>query len=88
MTFEEFDSQISALLKMLPNGTVAELTDCEIAWWNGDHMIYAWIGECCTGYTSTNTIPQLLEFDPSDDWRHFQNWFVAWIAAPQFSCSL
>lgn len=49
MRFDEFDARLTRLLRALPDGTIAELTDGMIAWWGGARTVYAWIGDSARG---------------------------------------
>ncbi|AXF03565.1 hypothetical protein [Paraburkholderia hospita] len=79
MRFDEFDARLSRLLRALPDGTIAELTDGMIAWWGGARTVYAWIGD--GGLDQ----PGARELDLADDWGQFHDWLAAWIDEPRFS---
>ena len=81
MKFEEFDARLSRLLVMMPAGTIADLTDSMIAWWNGTRTIYARIGKEDAGSSGLLT----RELDLADDWGQFHDWLTAWIDEPRFS---
>ncbi len=38
---EDFDLRLTRMLHSLPAGTIAELADCWIAWWDGARTMYA-----------------------------------------------
>ncbi|CAH2771962.1 MAG: hypothetical protein CBARDCOR_2101 [uncultured Caballeronia sp.] len=40
---EAFDNQIGMFLRDLPRGTVAELTDFAVAYWDGRQVVYAYL---------------------------------------------
>lgn len=79
MRFDEFDARLSQLLRALPDGTIAELTDGMIGWWSGTRTVYAWIGD------SGRSEPGARELDLADDWGQFHDWLEAWIDEPRFS---
>ncbi|SEJ73987.1 hypothetical protein [Paraburkholderia diazotrophica] len=82
MRFEEFDTRLSRLLVTMPAGTIADLTDGMIAWWNGTRTIYAWIG---SGDDDRRGGLHARELDLADDWGQFHDWLAAWINEPRFS---
>ncbi len=79
LTPEACNDQIRMLLLDLPRGTVAELTDFAVAYWDGRRVVYA--------YSCDDRPDQIEEeFDPSDCvWLDLRPEFAAWIAAPRFS---
>jgi hypothetical protein len=80
MRFDEFDMKLSAFLKGLPAGTVADLTDDMIAWWDGRSTVYA-------SFDSRKSTPT-REINLSENWEHFRDWLCAWMEHPQFSGAL
>jgi hypothetical protein len=79
MRFDEFDARLSQLLRALPAGTIADLTDGMIAWWSGTRTVYAWVGD------GGRAGPGSRELDLADDWGQFHDWLAAWIDEPRFS---
>jgi len=73
------NDQIGMLLRDLPRGTVAELTDFAVAYWDGRRVVYAYLRD-----DRPDQIEE--EFDPSDCvWLDLRPEFAAWLAAPRFS---
>jgi hypothetical protein len=73
MLFVEFDARLSAVLKTLPNRTVADLTDEMIAWWDGSRTVYA------------STALETHEYPLAENWDRFSDWLRAWLDEPRFS---
>ena len=86
MRFDEFDARLSRLLRALPDGTIAELTDGMIAWWNGARVVYAWVGD--DAHDAAHDTAGVREVDVADDWGQFHDWLAAWIYEPRFSTRL
>jgi hypothetical protein len=67
-----FRLQLGMLLRDLPVGTVAELDDLCIAWWNGNDLVFAHVCE--------------EEFDLDDcEWHERREAFEAWLKEPKYS---
>jgi hypothetical protein len=79
MTLENFKSQLSMLLRDLPIGTTADLTDFAVAFWGGRELTFAFLHEDRPGEIDE-------EFDLDDyQWGEWEERFTAWAHAPKFS---
>jgi hypothetical protein len=67
------------LLRDLPMGTSADLTDCTVAWWDGHQVVFGFLCE-----DATDAIDE--EFDLGDyEWQEWQAGLTRWAAQPKFS---
>ena len=55
MQREDFEQQLTALLRDTGPDTVAELTDTAIAYWNGERLVYADVSAEGTGALAGNS---------------------------------
>ena len=79
MTFRKFDVNLGMMLRDVPRGTTADLTDLVIAYWGGKGVIYAYLRDDGRGLVEE-------EFDPEDLlWEEWRDPFRMWLAAPRFS---
>lgn len=79
MKLENFKSQLSMLLRDVPIGTTADLTDFAVAYWGGRQVTYAFLAEDGSGDIGE-------EFDPDDyQWSEWERALSAWSEAPKFS---
>jgi hypothetical protein len=74
-----FKLQVGMLLRDLPLGTVAELDDLCIAWWNGNDLVFAHLCD-----DDPDRIEE--EFDLDDcEWQERREAFEAWLKEPKYS---
>jgi hypothetical protein len=79
MKIEDFKSHLSMLLRDLPIGTTADLTDFAVAYWGGRELTFAFLSEDRPGEIDE-------EFDLDDyQWAEFEPAFSAWVQTPKFS---
>lgn len=79
MTQDDFVRHVSMLLRDVPRGTTADLTDCMVAYWNGYAVVFAFLCERGSGAIDE-------EFDLDDyEWQEWQSDFERWIESPVFS---
>lgn len=78
MRFEAFDLRLTRMLQSLPAGTIAELADCWIAWWDGACTMYARIG--ADGRPAGRHASDL-----AGEWEQWRDWLAVWIDEPRFS---
>jgi len=79
MKIEDFKSQLSILLRDVPRGTTADLSDFAVAWWSGHDVTYAFLQINETGLIEE-------EFELKDyGWEQWGPEFAAWVEAPKFS---
>lgn len=74
-----FRLQVGMLLRDLPPGTVAELDEFCIAWWNGNDLVFAHL---------CDDDPARLEeeFDLNDyEWHERREAYEAWLKEPKYS---
>ncbi|TAN01479.1 MAG: hypothetical protein EPN40_02545 [Rhodanobacteraceae bacterium] len=73
-----FKLQVGMLLRDLPPGTVAELDDLSIAWWNGKDVVFAYLRD-----DDTEKVEE--EFDLGDcEWQERRAAFEAWLKEPRY----
>lgn len=73
-----FRLQLGMLLRDLPVGTVAELDDLCIAWWNGNDLVFAHLCD-----DDPDRIEE--EFDLNDcEWQERREDFEAWLKEPKY----
>ncbi|MFM0572599.1 hypothetical protein PQQ88_30275 [Paraburkholderia caledonica] len=79
MTRHDFVHQLAMMLRDLPQGTVADLSDCMVAYWNGYSVVFAFLCERGTGAVDE-------EFDMDDYvWEDWRPAFESWLAEPIFT---
>jgi hypothetical protein len=67
------------LLRDLPIGTTADLSDFAVAWWNGRDVTYAFLRDDESGLIGE-------EFDLDDyQWGEWRETFSKWADSPKFS---
>lgn len=79
MTFTDFRDQLSMLLRDLPRGTAADITDFAVAYWDGRQVVYAFLRDEGCGRIEE-------EFDLTE--YEFEQWkdeLEEWAKAPSFS---
>lgn len=78
MKQKDFEQHVSMLLRDLPQGTTADLSDFAVAWWNGHDVTFAFLREDGDEIDA--------EFDLNDFvWNEWEPTFATWAAAPKFS---
>jgi len=76
---EAFESRLGMLLRDLPPGAAAELSDFAAAYWNGHELVYCFLRDDGSGQIDE-------EFDVADyDWSEWESEFSAWCKNPVFS---
>ena len=79
LSLETFQSQVGMLLRDLPPGTFAELSDFATAYWNGHELVYCFLHDDGSGQIDE-------EFDIADYvWNEWAPEFSAWCKKPVFS---
>ncbi len=79
MEREEFVTRLTSILQDAGPGTVAELTDTAIAYWNGERLVYAFLSAEGNG-------AQGEEFDlGAQRWAQWKDWLVDWLTDPLLS---
>lgn len=82
LSLETFQSQLGMLLRDLPPGSAAELSDFATAYWNGHEVVYCFLREDGSGQIDE-------EFDVADYvWREWAPEFSAWCEKPVLSARL
>jgi len=79
MTFTDFRNQLAMLLRDMPRGTSADITDFAVAYWDGRQVVYAFLRDDGSGLVDE-------EFDLTE--QEFDQWkdeLEAWAATPKFS---
>ena len=79
MQREDFEEQLTALLRDAGPDTVAELTDTAIAYWNGERLIYADVSAEGTGGLAGE-----FELD-ARRWTEWKGWLAGWLTDPVLS---
>lgn len=75
--FASFRAQLAMLLRDLPAGTTADLTDVAVAYWNGTRLVGAYLRD-------GGRIDEEFDLD-ENAWGNWQDEFTYWLAAPSFS---
>ncbi|MGA7781810.1 MAG: hypothetical protein WCA85_29425 [Paraburkholderia sp.] len=78
MTRDEFESKLAMILRDVAFGTTADLTEQAVAYWNGEHIVYATLREDDSGLIDR-------EFDLAAQWPAWRGWLEAWMSQPTFS---
>lgn len=78
MTRDEFESKLAMILQDVAFGTTADLTDRAVAYWNGQHVVYATLRDDDSGRIDR-------EFDLAAQWPAWRGWLEAWMSEPTFS---
>jgi hypothetical protein len=78
MTRDEFESKLAMILQDVAFGTTADLTQGAVAYWNGQHIVYAMLREDDSGLIDR-------EFDLAAQWSTWREWLEAWMRRPTFS---
>lgn len=79
MELDIFERQLATMLQNAGPGTVAELTDTVIAYWNGNRLAYAEVDTEGTG-----AITGTFEMD-AERWTHWKDWLNDWLTDPVLS---
>ncbi|WP_321818394.1 MULTISPECIES: hypothetical protein [unclassified Paraburkholderia] len=75
---ENFVANLGMLLRDLPRGQVARLSEFVVAWWNAGQVVFAYLRD---------DNPDIIEeeFDLADVvWSDWENDFLGWLQAPSF----
>ncbi|MFM0239163.1 hypothetical protein [Paraburkholderia phytofirmans] len=80
LTLEQFKTQLAAMLRRIPYGASADLTDYAIAFWDGARVVYAFISD----NDGTERIDDEFELGEYE-WNHWHEDFANWISEPVFS---
>src|SRR4051812_49005671 len=77
MTRELFQRDLSSMLRQRSAGTIALLSDCLAAYWNGHAVVYAFLCE---------QVSDSVNEESDDDyvWEEWQPALEAWLANPVF----
>ncbi|WP_260854709.1 hypothetical protein [Paraburkholderia sp. BCC1884] len=78
LTFDQFNTKLSTLLRDLMPCTTADLTDTAIAYWDGRRVVYCYLDD------DSGLIDE--EFDLGGrSWDEWREYLTQWIEAPKFS---
>ncbi|BBU32452.1 hypothetical protein BTHE68_61860 (plasmid) [Burkholderia sp. THE68] len=75
--FESFKAHVAMLLRDLPRGMTADLTDVAVAYWNGTKVVGAYLRD-------NGRIDEDFDFD-ENAWGNWRDEFLTWFDAPRFS---
>ena len=75
--FASFKAHVAMLLRDLPAGTTADLTDVAVAYWNGTQVVGAYLRD-------GGRMDEDFDFD-ENAWESWRDEFTGWLAAPSFS---
>lgn len=78
-TYQTFVAQLGMLLRHLPTGTTAELTDFAVAYWDGRHVVGVYLRE-----DGCDLLDEDFELD-ENAWENWSDELTAWLSAPRFS---
>jgi hypothetical protein len=75
--FASFRSHVAMLLRDLPAGTTADLTEVTVAYWNGQQVVCAYLRD-------GGRMDEDFEFD-ENAWGAWHEEYLLWLAAPRFT---
>jgi hypothetical protein len=75
--FKSFKAHVAMLLRDLPRGVTADLTDVVVAYWNGTQLVGAYLRD-------NGRIDEDFDFD-ENAWGNWGDEFLLWFDAPRFS---
>ncbi|KNH07686.1 Glucose dehydrogenase, PQQ-dependent [Candidatus Burkholderia brachyanthoides] len=73
-----FKAHVAMLLRDLPRGTTADLTDVAVAYWNGKQVVGAYLRD-------NGRIDEEFDFVDENAWGNWRDEFLLWFEAPCFS---
>ncbi len=75
--FTSFRAHVAMLLRDLPRGVTADLTDVTVAYWNGRQVVGAYLRD-------NGRLDEDFDFD-ENAWGNWRDDFLIWLDAPRFS---
>ncbi|MDF3834260.1 hypothetical protein P3W85_15050 [Cupriavidus basilensis] len=75
--FASFKAHLAMLLRDLPAGTTADLTDVAVAYWDGTRVVGTYLRD-------GGRLDEEFDFD-ENAWENWRDEFVYWLAAPTFT---
>lgn len=75
--FASFKAHLVMLLRDLPVGTTADLTDVAVAYWDGKRIVGTYLRD-------GGRLDEEFEFD-ENAWENWHDEFVGWLATPTFT---
>ena len=75
--FKVFKAHVAMMLRDLPRGMTADLTDVAVAYWNGTQVVGAYLRD-------NGRIDENFDFD-ENAWGNWRDEFLMWFDAPRFS---
>jgi hypothetical protein len=75
--FTAFKAHVAMLLRDLPRGMTADLTEVAVAYWNGTQVVGAYLRD-------NGRIDEDFDFD-ENAWGNWRDEFLLWFDAPRFS---
>ncbi|MFM0325326.1 hypothetical protein [Caballeronia glebae] len=75
--FKSFKAHVAMMLRDLPHGVTADLTDVAVAYWNGTQVVGAYLRD-------NGRIDEDFDFD-ENAWGVWREEFLTWFDAPRFS---
>ena len=75
--FQSFKAHVAMMLRDLPRGVTADLTDVAVAYWNGTQVVGAYLRD-------NGRIDEDFDFD-ENAWGNWRDEFLMWFDAPRFS---
>jgi hypothetical protein len=75
--FESFKAHVAMMLRDLPRGVTADLTDVAVAYWNGRQVVGAYLRD-------NGRIDEDFDFD-ENAWGSWRDEFLLWLDAPHFT---
>ena len=76
-TFTVFRAQLNMLLRDQPRGVTADLTDFAVAYWNGRHVVGAYLRDA-------GHVDEVFDLD-ENAFKQWRDEFVAWLDEPRFT---
>ncbi|KJK10222.1 hypothetical protein UB46_41915 [Burkholderiaceae bacterium 16] len=75
--FASFKAHLTMLLRDLPMGTTADLTEVAVAYWDGTRIVGTYLRD-------GGRLDEPFEFD-ENAWENWHDEFVGWLATPTFT---
>jgi hypothetical protein len=78
MTSDQFTKQLSMMLRDLPRGTTADISDFAVAYWDGNRVTFCFLND------DSGEVDE--EFELGDyEWSEWKAVFECWMREPKFS---
>ncbi|MDR5781859.1 hypothetical protein QCE63_20880 [Caballeronia sp. LZ065] len=75
--FKSFKAHVAMMLRDLPRGVTADLTDVAVAYWNGTQVVGVYLRD-------HGRLDEDFDFD-ENAWGNWREEFLMWLEAPRFT---